>query len=74
MAVASPENDGSFCLDMNATPKSIPLTSLFDTFVQEGQPTGAVADIDNSLIENTLHDPLFGLYDDSYLPESFGWS
>ncbi|KAH8817021.1 fungal-specific transcription factor domain-containing protein [Xylogone sp. PMI_703] len=78
--ISSPENDATISFDMNTTPKSIPLTSLFDMFVQEqGQSSHAGNtpignNIPNALLDDALNDSIYGFMDNSYIPESFNWN
>ncbi|RFU33094.1 hypothetical protein B7463_g3230, partial [Scytalidium lignicola] len=73
--ISSPENDATISFDMNATPKSIPLTSLFDTFAHEnGSNIGNASNISNALLEDAMNDSIFGFMDNSYIQDSFNWT
>jgi hypothetical protein len=59
---------------MNATPKSVALTSLFDTFTYDGHMMGEFTNIDNTMLGDTMNDSLFGFMDNNCLPEAFNWN
>jgi hypothetical protein len=59
---------------MNATPKSVALTSLFDTFTYDGHMMGEFSNIDNTILGDTMNDSLFGFMDGDCLPEAFNWN
>lgn len=59
---------------MNATPNSIELSSLFDTFAQDAQGTGDFSNLDNTLMEKTMNDSLFGFMNDTYQSEALSWN
>jgi hypothetical protein len=61
---------------MNSTPKSIPLSSLFDTFARErGQNTENIPNMDDDLFGDTMNDSIFGFMDDSYIQQDlFNWN
>jgi hypothetical protein len=73
--VSSPETNLRFPFDINATPNSVDLSSLFDTFAQDvqTQAMGELSNIDTSLMNNTMNDSLFGFMDNTYCSEAFGW-
>ncbi|KAF8847100.1 nitrogen assimilation transcription factor NirA [Acephala macrosclerotiorum] len=67
--VTSPEMNGGYYFDINVTPKSIELSSLFDTFSQDMQGFGAAVNVDNVLLDSSLNDSLFGFMDNTYLSD-----
>ncbi|CZR66512.1 related to pathway-specific regulatory protein nit-4 [Phialocephala subalpina] len=72
--VTSPQMNAGYDFDINATPKSIELSSLFDTFSQDMQGFGVATNIDTMRLDNNLNDSLFGFMDNTYLPDQFEWS
>lgn len=71
-----PWSESAVLLDINATPHSIDLSSLFDTFASHTQiqATETFSSIDSSLMENTMNDSLFGFMDNNYHSEVFSWN
>jgi hypothetical protein len=72
--VSSPGGDVQFSFDVNATPNSIELSSLFDTFAQDTQAEGDFSNVDNALMENAMNDSLFGFMNDNYHSEALAWN
>jgi hypothetical protein len=65
-----------FPFDINATPNSVDLSSLFDTFAQDVQMQAMddFSNIDRSSMNNTMNDSLFGFMNTAYHSEAFGWN
>ncbi|RQM05805.1 hypothetical protein DH86_00002110 [Scytalidium sp. 3C] len=75
MRLSSPENDPTISFDMNATPKSIPLTSLFDTFAPETNLNiENTPNFSSTLLEDVMNDSIFGFMDNPYLQEPLNWN
>ncbi|KUJ06692.1 uncharacterized protein LY89DRAFT_403835 [Mollisia scopiformis] len=71
--VTSPRTNAGYSYDVNATPNSIELSSLFDTFAQDINSGGSMPNADPRFIDNTLNDSLFGFMDIPYMPDQLGW-
>ena len=74
LAVPTPQNSDTAAYDLSQTPKSISLTSLYDTFALEGHPNSEnLQGIDNTLLGD-LNDSIYGFMNDSYVDDSFNWN